>query len=265
MGHPEEGLIRAFLDGEAGSRSSTVEAHLRSCSECAGRVREQEETLAILAEGLSLADVPPALEGPSVRLLETPRVQSSRHGIGHLLRRNLTKAAAVAVLLSAGAAAALPGSPIHQWLTGLGGAAPEEISPVPETSSTEDLAEGTAAGREVEEVGTSVPVKAGGMTIRIGKMADRAELRVLLVQGDQASIFAGKGTRFRSEESVMEAWQAPGSVTVEIPMSAEVVEVLVDGTLFLRKEGERLDTPGPVLGRSQDEIRFGTAPGNPGG
>jgi hypothetical protein len=127
------------------------------------------------------------------------------------------------------------------------------------------LTEGTTAERAVEEVGTSVPVKAGGMTIRIGKMAEGAELRVLLVEGDQASILAGKGTRFRSEERVMEAWQAPGSVTVEIPRSAKTVEVLVDGSLFLRKEGERLDTPGPVLRRSQDEIRFGISSGNPGG
>lgn len=282
MGHPDEGRIRAFLDGEAGVESLEIQAHLQSCSLCADLARGQEETMTVLTEALSLMDVAPVtdqvrdrisglaggtpgLEDPSLvqrnnASIQGPRSRESRRGptaLRSLVRENLPKAASVAILLTAGAAAALPGSPLREWFSGTGrdSADMEGLEAPGIVSPTTQQPQGSPPVG-TEEVGASLPVKAGGMTIRIEEMKEGAEIRVRLVDGDRAGIFAGQGTRFRTEEGLMEARGAPGSVTIEVPRQTGRLELLVDGILFLRQRYGELEIPGPMRERTQDEIRF---------
>lgn len=257
MGHPDEGQIRAFMDGETEGLEPKLESHIRECPRCAALVREQEDTLAVLSESLSLLDTPPPLRRAraGIPLPSRPR----RPWI--FSRRDLPKAASIAILLTAGAAAALPNSPIHQWVARAWEAVPGESHP--ETLPPPPSPESGATRRDGEMAGASLVVKEGGLTIRIDGMQEGAEILVLLVGGDQAGLFAETGTRFRTESGLMEARDPPGSVTVEIPRTGQMVELLVEGVLFLRQRGGEFQIPGPVKERTPTEIRFGLS--TPGG
>ncbi|MFO8174457.1 MAG: zf-HC2 domain-containing protein [Gemmatimonadota bacterium] len=256
MGHPDEGEIRALLDGEAGEASRELEAHLQQCSRCGAVARDQELAMAALSEALALVDVTPS---PGRLRRRIPRSRRNNEGFRLLARRYLPRAASVALFLTAGAAAALPGSPVRQWVIqgweGLspGGAADSRNpAPIAEPMAATDEATGGPG-----MVGASLPVKAGGMTVRIRGVVEGGEIRVILVEGAQVGVFAGEGARFRTEAGSLEVRGAPGSVTVEVPRDAHEVEVLVDGLLYLRQRGGETEVLGPVRERTPTEIRFG--------
>jgi len=264
MAHPDEGTIRAFLDGEAGGDGPALRAHLAECSRCAAVAAEQEETLSVLSDGLSLLDVPPAPARVRSRLRDLDQETGKRHrllpGPG-----SLPKAASVAVFLTVGAAAALPGSPVRDWfragwdaLLTTGSSGPEATLSAPPPVAPDVTATG-----DLEMVGASLPLKDRAVTVRIHGREDGAGIRVLLVDDAQVGVFARMGTRFRTETGLIEAQAAPGPVTVEIPRDAGQVEVFVDGVLFLRQQGGETTVLGPVTSRAPHEILFGP-PAEPG-
>ena len=256
MGHLDEGLIRAFKDGEMREESEELEAHLATCPQCARVAREQDEALATVSGALSLLDSSPPMERARARILRLEREQRNRW---RQLRRNLPRAASFAVLLSAGAAAALPGSPVRQWVL------QEWVAifgdePVTTLSPPEAVDALPSGAEDPELVGATLPMTGGGVELRIEELVEGAEIRVLLVEGDRVGIFAGEGTRFRTEAGLLEARGAPGGITVEIPRDAPMVEILVNGVVFLRKRAGEMEIPGPVKSRTPSEIRFGPPP-----
>jgi anti-sigma factor RsiW len=113
MGHPDDGMIRALLDEEATGEKDAARAHLATCPQCAETAAEQTADLQVLAEALTLLDTDPPIQAARARILEEAHGRQRRvHGI----RRYLPRVASFAVLITAGAAAALPGSPVRQWL-----------------------------------------------------------------------------------------------------------------------------------------------------
>lgn len=256
MGHPDEGQIRALMDGEAGEAGPELEAHLQRCPRCAAVARDQEAALAALSEALALGDAPLS---PGRARRRVPQLARKKRGRWVPARRYLSRAASIAIFFTAGAAAALPGSPVRQWVIqgweGLsrGGATG---SRTPDTAVQPFAATGEAAG-DLEMVGASLTVKEGGMTVRIGDVEENAEIRVILVEGDQVGVFAGEGTRFRTEAGSLEVRTPPGSVTVEVPRGAQGLELLVNGLLFLRQRGGETEVLGPVREQTPTEIRFG--------
>jgi hypothetical protein len=168
-------------------------------------------------------------------------------------------AASVALLLTAGAASALPGSPVRDWLaqgwsavTGTGSRAtePPRVAPAVE--------EATAAPEPavLEEIGASILAGEEGVELWIRGLPAGADLRVVWVEGDMAGIFAGEGTRFRTEAGRVEAQAPPGAVRVEIPRSLGSVVLGVDGIVVLRVSGGEVDTFAPVQRRTPMEILF---------
>lgn len=259
MGHPDEGLIRAFKDGEIAGRPGEMEGHLATCPQCARLAAEQEAVLATLGEALSLLDLAPPVGRARARFLHA---QTSGRTPWGLVRRNIPRAASFAVLLTAGAAAALPGSPVRDWVVRGWEAISDggSVTAVPQAPLPEALSAGPEGTGHPELVGATIPVAAGDIRLHIEEMAPGAEIRVLLVDGDRAGVFAGEGTRFRTEEGVLEARGAPGPITVEIPRGAPSVEMRVNGVTYLWMRGETLDLSGPVVERSPNEIRFGPSP-----
>ena len=255
MGHPANGTIRAFLDGEATGEFEDTQAHLAQCPQCRTLAREQSLALDSLSEALALLDVEPPLETIRVRLLR--EMSGGRRGWG-TFRRNLPRAASFAILLTAGAAAALPGSPVRRWVTrgwdavSGSGETTEAVSPSPSATEGTDV-----PGPEVGTVGATIPAGADGLELHVRELAGTASLRILLVEGSQAGIFGGEGTRFRTEAGRVIATGPPGDVTMEIPMEASPVLVVVNGEVYLRKTEEGLELLGPVLARTPTEIRFG--------
>jgi hypothetical protein len=64
MEHPDEGQIRAFMDGEAGEAGPALEAHITGCPRCSAIVHGQEEALVAISNALSSLDVSPPWRGP---------------------------------------------------------------------------------------------------------------------------------------------------------------------------------------------------------
>jgi len=255
MGHPAEGEIRAFLDGEATGNPEELRAHLETCGQCGALAQVQSRAVVAVAEALSLLDIEPRLEEARGRIL---RMETETRGPGAKLRRNLPRAASFVILLTAGAAAALPGSPVRRWVTrgweAVSG--PEELvtAPAPEHDEVKG-AEGAPAGTGM--VGATIPVSAEGLELHLRGLGAGASLRILFVEGSQAGIFAGEGTRFRSEAGRLVASSPPGDVTMEIPLQAPRVSVVVNGETYLRKTEGGLELLGPVRARTPTEIRFG--------
>jgi len=259
MGHLDAGLIRAFQDGEMREGSEGLEAHLATCPQCAQEAREQDEALTTLSGALSLLDTPPPMERARARIL---RLEQEKRNPWQQVRRKLPRAASFAILLSVGAAAALPGSPVRQWVlqewVALFGDGPVTTLPSPEAVDALP-----AGAQNPELVGATLPLTDGGVELRIEGLVEGAEIRVLLTEGDRVGIFAGKGTGFRTEAGLLEARGAPGGITVELPRDAPLMELLVDGVVFLRKRAGEMELLGPVKSRTPSEIRFGPPPLDP--
>ena len=168
------------------------------------------------------------------------------------------RAASFAVLLTAGAAAALPGSPVRQWMVrgweAISGAeSPSSIA----SPAGEERGPVEGVGGSSELVGATLLAGREGIELHVSELAPTASLTIVLVEGNRAGIFTEEGTRFRSESGRLEALGPPGDVTVEIPSEARQVLVVVNGNIYLRKTGQGLELLGPVRTRTPTEIRFG--------
>jgi len=255
MEHPDEGMIRAFLDGEVSGGGEDLRAHLAGCTPCAEAGEAQRASWKNLSDAFSLLDVEAPEESARGRILEEAR---KRKLFGRWVRRNLAKAASITVLLTAGAAAALPGSPVRR-LVGNSLEAVFQGDQAVSPASAEDPGEGVGTGdpRDPSLVGATISALSGPLALKVEGLEGTATLRVLLVEGDQAGIFAGEGTRFRTVSGELLASGPPGEVFVEIPLSATGVTVSVNGELYLAKTEGGLEILGPVRTRTPTEIRFG--------
>jgi hypothetical protein len=267
MGHPDDGLIQTLLDGEIeGTEAETLRAHLESCPECRAGVEALEEASRETARALLLVDTDPRLEKVRIRAQARDRFQApdrqrpgARRFFGSSL--SLPKAASIALLLTGAAVTALPGSPVRRWMaqgwdtltesfrTGNGQDNPQGTSGDPTAPSPET---------RVPETGASIPALSQGVEIWIHDLPSEAELRVVWVDGDEAWIYAGEGTRFSREAGRLEAFGPPGAVRVEIPRNLRQLLVGLDGNVLLRKSGDEVEILGPVQQRTPSEILFET-------
>ena len=261
MGHPDEGMIRALLDEEATGENKAARTHLDTCPRCAEAAAEQAADLQVLTEALALLDTDPPAQAARARILEETHARRKRV---RMIRWSLPRVASFAVLITAGAAAALPGSPVRQWIAdgwrNLGGTrgpvvteALEGVGPSPD----EGAVEGT------ERVGATLPVGQGGLELQVRDLSPLASLTVHFVEGNRAGIFSEEGTRFRTEGGRLEASDPPGDVTLEIPSGASPITVVVNGEVYLRKTAGGLQILGPVQTRTPTEIRFGPSGSRP--
>ena len=251
--HPDEGLILAFRDGELPDETADTGSHLEECPECTQVVLKQGEDALALSGALSLLDTEPPTERARARILSVERELRSPW---RRVRRNLPRAASFAVLLTAGAAAALPGSPLRRWAV----QGWESISGSSAASSTlpaeGDPAPSIEGSGSQGVVGATLPVSGQEIEIRVEMPGEEGALWVVLVEGTRAGIFAGEGTRFRTEEALLEARDARGEVRLEVPLGVSRVVVTVNGEIYLRKIGEELHILGPVTDRTPGEIHF---------
>ncbi len=253
MVHPDEGLIRTFLDGEMEEpQERALQEHLNACAACRGDLDAQEQAWKEASKALRVLNHEPDLAEARARL-------QARLERGHRSWLSLSRAASIAVLLTAAVASALPGSPVQRWimdgwrtLTGPGTPSIQPSGPPLEAGERAGL----PAPSPAREIGASVPVGAGSLEIWIHHLPPDATLRVEWVEGDQVGIFAGEGTRFSTGEGRLEAFSPPGSVRVELPRSLTRALVGVDGEVLLRKSGPEVDISGSVQGRTPSEIVF---------
>ncbi len=255
MEHPDSGQLVAFLDGEVSeSEAGEIKAHLDQCPDCSASFLALESSSSAVSDALSRLDTaPPSNQLKARRRPTQDNASKVRTGFW-----TLPRAASIALLFTAGGASALPGSPVRQWMTQL-------LDNVMVGSGTDTQADPTTpdtepqAGGDQAEMGPGAGVAAvdGNVEIWIHDLPAEAELRVQWIDGDDAWVFAGEGTRFNTAAGRVEAFSPPGSVRVEIPRNLPGVVVYLNGGTLLRKSGGEVEILGPVHERTPSEILFG--------
>lgn len=251
MTHPDEGTLQALLDGEvAPPEHQALTRHLGGCERCRGELEELRLAFERSAGALALLDRP----APAGAHREFTR-RRGRYAWGPALRR-----AAVLLLFAAtGAAAAVPGSPLREWLSGRIGGAPESASAPAAAPAAQP-----APAPEAPPAGVSVRPSEGVMRVALVRPSAGLRVRVRVSEEEMVRVSArgaAAGARFRTRTDRIEVVDGgPGDVWVEVPRSVRHFSLEVDGRVLLTKDGEQLRLPGPAADTTGPEIVFEVRP-----
>jgi hypothetical protein len=163
---------------------------------------------------------------------------------------HLWRAAVILLCVTGIASAAVPGSPVREWLEGhrsppSAGPATAERDAAAAPAEPEPSA-GVAVGAADGEIHVTVAGASPDLTIRV-RMTDAATLNIQGTGEAAASRFRMGRGRVTVEGA------SGGELRVSLPRGARLVSVTVDGRRILLKEGEELhlfapaDTAGPEI------------------
>ncbi len=264
MGHPAEQTLLAYLDRELPfDERATVREHVQVCAACSGMLDELTAATRTLADAISAIDVPvPALlasqlEGDLVsRALQeldapVPTAATITPLRRHRASRRPLLAAALIIIFVAGAGAAIPGSPLREWLVRSVELVTGGLSEEPSDPGTPFSGEGTASPAAV-----SVQPRDGLVRIIITQPAPETLIRVRLLDRGAASVWSVEG-RYRTAPGEIEVLDAgPGEVVVLLPRTVLSAEVELDGRLVATKEGSDFRLLIPAADSSDAEVSF---------
>lgn len=243
MTHLDEATLVALRDRE----DVSVEAvqHLGTCAWCADALEETTIRERRIEEMLSSLDED-GVDREASRAAIRARIDQQLHPRAAARPwwrpAHLGRAAAV-LLVAAGAVAALPGSPVREWIA--------EPVVTPSLDQTE-----SAAPQEAEPSAVTVPVEMDGLQILVSSLGPLAALEVVWIDGAAARVEAPAGSRFTYASGRVEALVAGGAVRVELPRDGGPLQLEVDGTRYLTRSGSQLSVEGPVGDRSDERILF---------
>jgi hypothetical protein len=243
MTHLDEGSLVALRDSD--EADAHVTEHLRACARCDDALASARERSAVIAEALAVLDDP--IDTSRARAAVRRRLDERRGGgsSSRWWRTHLGRAAAI-LLVTAGAASALPGSPWRAWWN----RADETVTVVPSPGGGAATSQGSPAAA------ISVPVSEGRMRVIVRGAGPGSVIEVVWVEGSSARVAAPPGSRFTYADGRAEVAVESGAVRVELPRDAAQATLEVDGRTFLERTGARLDVPGPAVERSDAGIRF---------
>jgi len=216
--HVDEGLLQALLDGEV-DQAAAAEArrHIDACPQCRGLLEE------LRGDDRWLEGVLQSIDHPVPQVPVAAIATRARRS-----RRPLRWAAAVALLLlAAGTAYALPGSPVRRWIDQLvGSRGAKSTEPTPELAG---VALPPGGGQHFSIVFAD-PHAAGSITITF---TDDSTISVRRRGG--AATFAAEIDRLR-----IVTGSAPTDFEIAIPRQARWVEVVVGDRRVFLKDGPRV-------------------------
>lgn len=259
--HPSEARLVAYLDGELGSDERAVlSRHLMECVGCARALGELRRSSRAFSEAVD------GLRPPSTRLTadalrrraeggdaeRSADEEQARFGWSTATRI----AASVAVLL--GAAAALPGSPVREWLDqsvqqiqavlGGGDEAPDpgEIvaPPAPDRTGITDRS------------GVAVSASGGSILITLSEVPADTEIRVRLVGGPRAGVWNAGGQYNTAPGRIEVTAPASDALLVELPDLVQRVRLMVNGTLAAVARDGELEVTAPGAESRDGEFTF---------
>lgn len=259
MDHPEDGRLLAHLDDElSGDAAARLRRHLRGCEACRRRRDELERASGALSEALGALDVdPPEPEPGAVHSAagatgpddtassdgDRARVGRSRGpGFGH---GAIWKAAVLVLTVGAAASAAVPGSPVREWIA--------ESTRRVAGAITGDDRPARSAPETTPPAGVSIGAE-GPTEISITDPAAGLRLRVRTSDDTLVSV-AGRGARYRAGDDGIDVTGPEGpELRIDLPSSLPV-RVTVEGTLLLEQGADgRLTVTAPAADTTEEGI-----------
>lgn len=235
MTHLDDGTLQAFLDDELPPRErAEVAEHLLACAACQAAHEELMQANGLFSRSVSLLDVEP----PQAAALGRVVRQGARTGTSWFV-----KAAGLVLFLAAAASAAVPGSPVREWIAHV--VEPEAPAPV-ETSvgapEPEPVSASADAGVPVP-IGLSLAPAAGQVVVALDAI-EGAVLRLEPIDGSRARVSvvaAGRDPVFRTRAGRVEVRDLAGAaVRVQLPMDAPRARLEVGGRLYAEQVGGEL-------------------------
>jgi len=242
MKHLDESQILAARDGEA--LASPAQEHLEACTTCGAALEAARARAEIVAQTLSALDGP--VEATAAKAGVRARLGSTRGSRWSWGGSHLGRAAAL-LLVTAGAAAALPWSPVRTlWR-------PAEPETVPAASAV--TAEGAPVSPTVE-TGIAVPVSDGFVQVVVRGADPGTVLEVTWTDQEAARLAAPAGSRFTYSAGRVEVDASRGRLGVELPINATSVSLEVDGRVYLSGSPTAPEVFGPMVEQTDEGMRF---------
>ena len=249
MKHLHEGMILALRDGML--VDADVREHVDACTACAAALddaRARARRIQSALDGVRMpTDLGAAKEAVRLRLSGAWASPTPAAAAGRWTEPfHLGRAAAVLLLFAGAAGAALPGSPIREWVTELASPAGTVVVPVEQTQQQTPPA----------ETGISVNVPNGEIQVVVRGAASGSLVDVAWVDAATASVTAADGSTFTYRDGYVEVYAAAGDLRVELPRWARMASVEVDGRIYVRRFSGDVEVPGPASEEADGRIRF---------
>lgn len=229
MNHLDDGTLQAFLDHEVGpSERADVAEHLLGCEGCHARYEGLTQANALVTQSIALLDV----EGATERPPSAPAGRRARAGTA-----TFVKAAGLVLALAAAASAAVPGSPVRQWVVNViaPAPAPEPAPPMDAPVPVEPVAPAPA--------GLAISPAGGALLIALRDL-DGTSIHLTSASGSRGTVSvtgADRDPEFLTGAGRLELRNgAGGVVTVALPLSVEGARLEVNGRLYAETRGRSL-------------------------
>lgn len=237
MSHASEAVLVAIRDGALVDADDSI--HVSGCDVCSGELDRVSQRAFRVRAAIDDMDTPIDVE----RAKAAVRARLDRKRASERPRRNfslpLGRAAAL-LLVAAGAASALPGSPVRAWL-GVDGAVD------PATASTEAVQEVPGPG------GIEVPVTDAGIIVTLRGVPAAEEVLVVWLDEPLARISAADGSSYGFADGRAEAVVTGGPVSVSLPRTG-AARLEINGSLVLSRSGETVTLPLGSVSRDDDRV-----------
>lgn len=227
MTHVDDGVLMAYMDQELtpSARADTAR-HVLACPQCRERLDELEAAGQLLDGALALTDRPAPVERAHARLRSA--VHAGQPGGRSLFASPFVRAAGLILFVAAGASAAVPGSPVRNWIRST-------------LVSRETRAASTDPADRMS--GVSILPVDGRVAIAISDAAVGTRLRVRGVDGPRATVTVPEARRlpqFRTSPGRIDVVGPTDEVLIDVPRAATDVHVTVNGDPYVAGDGGNL-------------------------
>jgi hypothetical protein len=235
--HADEGAIATLRD--EGMVDPWLSSHLDECAVCIAELVDAKGRSAAVAEALATLDIP--VNVTAAKTAVRRRLDRERPEVSRSARRIPIGRAAAILLITAGAAAALPWSPLARWWS-------EPAVPAP-AAATQSAAPGdpTAASVAVVVVDAIEVVVTGA--------AAGAAVDVTWLDEGSARVAAPSGSEFTFSSGRIEVQATAGALRLELPRAARA-SVVVNGRDYLERSAAGISVIEPAAEVTDERVRF---------
>lgn len=255
MSHVDEGTLQAWIDGElTGTGQVDVETHVAACATCAAEAHTLRDLDSRVHEVLlGVGEAPVA----GLPVLSQIRRRARGRGVTRLVPAGLLRAAIVLLALAGIVSAAIPGTPLRQWIEDVFTLEPEapESPVIPE----QPVVPTPEAPVPVQLTSITIAPQDGYIVVRLRSLAPQVEIRLEVVDDTRASVEFVNDPDVRpltaaGRIEITNITREP--VTIRIPRSAGDATVEVNGQVWWQKQGNEIEILGPGRERPGNAVLF---------